>query len=250
MLGADRTMVSNIEAARTGISANRVRQLACHYQCPNPDLVESLAAMASSRKVRRWWEEYRGKLPDGFLDMSEVEYHATHIRTAQTVHLPGLLQTEDHARAIFDLAVPTLPRLEVELRVAHRLGRQSLLTCENPTRYVGVIHEAALRMRFGTADVARAQLQHLVDMAERDNITLLVIPFSVGNFHGAGQTVLYAQGDVPELDTVHLDTSFGAQFLDAPTPLANYRSLLDLMEGSALPADPSRQFIHSIAQDM
>ncbi|QHY98310.1 Helix-turn-helix protein [Streptomyces sp. S4.7] len=250
MLGADRTMISNIEAGRTGLSEDRVRQIACHYKCPDTALIDALAAMAATRRTRYWWAEYRGKLPDGYLDVSEIEYHAAAIRTAQTVHLPGLLQTEEHARAIFDFAVPELPRLEVELRVAHRMGRQSILTGENPTPYVGIIHEAALRLEFGGHEVARQQLHHLADAADQPHVTLLVIPFSAGAFHGAGQSILYADGVVPELDTVQLDTSFGAHFVDAPTPLANYRSLLDLMERSALPPDESQKLIRSIARDL
>ncbi|MEO3752775.1 helix-turn-helix transcriptional regulator [Streptomyces sp. B6B3] len=250
MLGADRTMVSNIEAGRTGVSEERVRQLACLYQCPDQKLVDALAEMVSARKTKYWWDEYRGKLPDGFLDVSEVEHHATAIRTAQTVHLPGLFQTEEHARALFDLVVPELPRLQVELGVAHRLGRQRVLEGDGARPYVGIIHEAALRMRFGGRDVARRQLERLVEASHRDNVTLLVIPFSAGSFHGAGQSVLYAEGPVPQLDTVQLDTAYGAHFVDAPTPLANYRTLLGLMERSALSAAESRQLIRSIAREV
>ncbi|WP_443080644.1 helix-turn-helix domain-containing protein [Streptomyces sp. PTD5-9] len=247
ILGVDRTMICNMEAARTGISEERVRQIACHYRCPDSALIDALASMAGGRRTRHWWDEYRGKLPDGHLEVSEIEHFAVRIRTAQTIHLPGLFQIEDHARAIFDFAVPQLPRLDVELRVAHRMSRQSVVTGENPTPYVGIIHEAALRLEFGGRDVARRQLDHLADSAELDHVTLLVIPFSAGAFHGAGQSVLYTEGPVPQLDTVQLDTSFGSQFIDAPTPLGNYRSLLDLMEKSALSPDESRRFIRSIA---
>lgn len=250
MLGADRTMVSNIEAGRTSVSEDRVRQLACHYRCPDEALVDALAAIAGGRRARHWWTEYREKLPEGHLDVSELEHYATRIRTAQTVHLPGLLQTEEHARAIFELTVPKLPRLDVELRVAHRMQRQSVLTGPNPTPYVGIIHEAALRLRFGGRSVARAQVERLADAAAQPHITLLVIPFSVGGFHGAGQSVLYAEGAVPQLDTVQLDTALGANFVDAPTPLANYRSLLDLMEASTLSSDDSQELIRSIASKL
>ncbi|GGV95680.1 transcriptional regulator [Streptomyces gelaticus] len=250
LLGADRTMISNIEAGRTGLSEERLRQIACHYGCSDQTLIDALASMAASRRAKHWWDEYRGKLPDGYLDVSEIEHYATRIMTAQTVHLPGLFQTEEHARAIFDLAVPQLPRLEVELRVAHRMSRQAVLGGERPTPYTGIIHEAALRLEFGGRDVARRQLEHLADSSEQDHVTLLVIPFSAGAFHGAGQSILYAEGPVRQLDTVQLDTSFGAQFLDAPTPLANYRSLLDLMVRSALPHDESRALIRSIAREL
>lgn len=250
MLGTDRTMISNIEAGRTGVSDERVRQLACHYKCPDQALTDALAEMAATRTTTGWWEEYRGKLPDGFLDVSDIEHHATGIRTAQTVHLPGLFQTEAHARALFDLVVPPLPRLEVELRVAHRMGRQRIFDRERPPRYVGIIHEAALRMQFGGRDVAREQLTRLAEAADRETVTLLVVPFAVGSFHGAGQSVLYAEGRVPQLDTVQMDTAYGAHFVDAPTPLANYRSLLDLMEASALSPADSQDFIRSVAREL
>lgn len=206
--------------------------------------------MAHSRRTRHWWDEYRGKLPDGFLDVCEIEFYASGIRTAQTVHIPGLLQTEEHARALFELVVPALPRLEIELRVAHRLGRQRVLEGDGAVPYVGILHEAALRMRFGGREVTRGQLLHLADSSERANITLRVIPFSAGSFHGAGQSVLYAKGSVSQLDTVHLDTAHGAELTDAPTPLANYRSLLDLMENSALEAEESRDLILSVAREL
>lgn len=250
LLGTDRTLISNVEAGRTGLSGERVRQLACLYKCPDEQLVAALSAVADSRRARHWWDEYRGKLPDGFLDVSEVEYYSVRLRTAQTVHLPGLFQTEEHARALFDLVVPPLPRLEVELRVAHRLGRQRILDGEQATPYTGIIHEAALRMRFGGRDIARRQLSHLAEGSERDNVSVRVIPFSAGSFHGAGQSVLYAEGVVPQLDTVQLDTAHGAHLADAPTPLANYRSLLDLMERSALQPSQSRDLIREIAQEL
>lgn len=242
-------MISNIEAGRVGISEQRLRQLACNYKCPDQDLIDALAAMTGGRKHGAWWEEYRGKLPDGFLDVSELEHYATRIRTAQTVHLPGLLQTEDHARAIFEIVVPKLPRLELELRVAHRLERSAIFRRETPTPYTGIIHEAALRMQFGGREIARKQLEYLAEASEQDNIKLLVIPFSAGSFPSAGQSILYAEGPVRQLDTVHLDTTYGPSFIDAPTPLTNYGSVLNLMEYTAMSPEDSRELIRSIARD-
>ena len=81
-------------------------------------------------------------------------------------------------------------------------------------------------------------------------MTLRVIPFSAGAFHAAGQSILYAEGPIPQLDTVQLDAPLGAHFVDAPTPLANCRSLLDLMEQSALSPDESQKFIRSITREL
>ncbi|MFJ2260631.1 DUF397 domain-containing protein [Streptomyces sp. NPDC087844] len=130
--------------------------------------------MLGPRRPTHWWDQYRGQIPEGHLEVSEVEHFATHIRTAQTVHLPGLLQTADHARPIFELTVPKLSRLEVELRVAHRLGRQQVLTRNNAIPYVGIIHDTALRLEFGGRDAVRTQLEYLAEASERDNVTLLI----------------------------------------------------------------------------
>jgi transcriptional regulator with XRE-family HTH domain len=248
-LGTDRTNISNIEAGRYGISEERLRRLASIYECNDEALIDTLAAMTGGRKAG-WWDEYRGKVPSGHLDISEIEHYAVHLRTVQTTHLPGLFQTEDHARALFDLVVPKLPRLEVELRVAHRMGRQSVIKRDDPVPYIGIIHEAALRMQFGSRDVVQAQLQHLLDESERDNVTLLVIPFANGGFPNVGDAVLYATADNPHLDTVHMDSPAGPLFFDSPTQLENFRLRLDLAEQAALAPKKSADFIHRIAKDL
>lgn len=249
-LGADRTMVSNIEAARTGLSEDRVRQIASFYRCSDHALIDALAGMTGARRGRLWWEEYRGKVPCGFLDICELEHYAVALRTSQTTHLPGLFQTEDHARAIFSLAVPKPRPLELELRLAQRMARQTLLDRPNPPQYTGIIHEAALRIQFGGAKTTRAQLEYLAEASERERVTLLVIPFSAGGIFGDGQSILYAKGPVPQLDTVQLDSALGAVFVDAPTPLTNYAALLDNMERMALPAVASRDLILAIAREL
>ena len=107
-LGIAQTKLSNTEAARVGVSPDRVRHFACQYACDDTALIDALARMAAERE-RGWWEEYRGRLPDIFLDLAELEHLAAHLRTFETVHIPGLLQTEEQIRAIYAQSVPELP---------------------------------------------------------------------------------------------------------------------------------------------
>ncbi|MEU5897722.1 helix-turn-helix domain-containing protein [Streptomyces venezuelae] len=249
LLGMRQAQVSNMETGRVGVSAERVRTLACNYACSDKALVEAIAEMTGDRK-RGWWEEYRGILPAGLLDLAEVEHHATRLRTAITVHIPGLLQTTDHARELFRQVVPELPPPDVEHRVSFRIKRQAVLFQELPTPYLAVIHEAALRMQFGGPDVTKSQLQHLLDMSEREHITIKVLPFSAGSFPGSGQSLFYSSGKVPQLDTVHLDQSHGPTFLDAEAQLEMYRLLLDQIESIALDVTRSRDLIHHLIRDL
>ncbi|MDH6139364.1 MULTISPECIES: helix-turn-helix domain-containing protein [Kitasatospora] len=249
LLGLDRTKISNMESGVRVVSAERVRTLASNYSCADEDHVEALVAMAEGQN-RGWWEEFRGALPAGLSDIAELEWHAARIQTAQTVHVPGLLHTDEYARTVFGAVLPPLSRLEIELRVSHRMARQRVLERPDPVPYVGYVHEAALRMHFGGRKVMRGQLEHLCAVSERENITLRVLPVECGVFPGAGHALLYAQGPVPQLDTVQLDSAHGPEFMNAEAQLAKYRAHLDWMAAAALSPEKSRDFIHAIAQDL
>ncbi|MGA5602363.1 DUF5753 domain-containing protein [Streptomyces griseoincarnatus] len=161
------------------------------------------------------------------------------MRGANTVHVPGLLQTPEQSRAIFRAVVPQLPEHDVALRLAHRSECQGVITRDNPVPYVAVIHEAALRMQFGGRDVARGQLHYLLEASEWDHVTVFALPFDHGTFPGAGQTVVYAEGPVRQLGTVQIDNSHGPDFLHAETQPAQYRAQLDPLEGLALSPERS-----------
>ncbi|MFF4420637.1 helix-turn-helix transcriptional regulator [Streptomyces sp. NPDC001549] len=244
-LGTSQGQLSNVETGRFGVSSERVRAMARVYSVCDPLLVDALAAMASDR-TKGWWEQYREILPPGLLDLAELEHHGLALRAAYTVHVPGLLQTAEHAREIFGHVLPPLPQADVEQRVAHRIKRQEVLHRDDPIPYTAIIHEAALRMKFGGHSVVKAQLTHLLEMGELSHVRILVIPFDAGSFPGSGQSIYYVHGPVPQLDTVHLDQSHGPALVDAEAQLAKYRLLLDRMEGAALECGKSRAFIHSI----
>ncbi|MET9989745.1 helix-turn-helix transcriptional regulator [Streptomyces mutabilis] len=249
LLGVKQAQISNMEAGRVGVSPERVRALACHYDCADQSLVQALSEMTSERS-RGWWEEYRETLPNTLLDLAEMEHHATQLRAGITAHIPGLLQIHDHAREVFRQVVPELSPPDIEHRLSFRIKRQAVLFSESPTPYRAYIHEAALRMQFGGRHVTRRQLQHVINMSERSHITVRVIPFAAGAFPGSGQSILYAYGPVPPLDTVHLDQSHGSALIDAKAQLDKYRVLLDRMEGIALPPRESRELIRAIDQEL
>ncbi|MGA5019531.1 helix-turn-helix domain-containing protein [Streptomyces griseoincarnatus] len=249
LLGVDRSRISNMESGQRGINAERLRKLACNCDCTDETYIDALVEMAEPSQAG-WWERYRGSLPQGLLDISETEAYAAGLRGANTVHVPGLLQTPEHAMAIFRAVVPQLPEHEVALRLAHRSERQSVINRDNPVPYVAVIHEAALRMQFGGRAVARGQLQYLLEVSEWDHVTVLVLPFTHGAFPGSGQTVVYAEGPVRQLDTVQIDNSHGPDFLYAEAQLAKYRAQLDLLEGLALSPERSRDYIRQIAHHL
>lgn len=238
--------VSAIEGGRYGVSGERVRTFAHNYGCTDEELIDALAAMTTGRH-RIWWDEYRDVLPADMLDLAELEYHAASICTTQVSHLPGLLQTVDYARCIFRQHIPELPPPLLEYRTSHRIKRQQIFLGDSPKPFQAIIHEAALQMRFGGRQVTESQLLYLAEMSERPNITVQVVPFAAGDFPGSGQTVVYAEGPLPQLDTVQLDTEHGAELLFADAQLANYRTSIGRFKAIALAPAASRDFIYKIA---
>ncbi|WP_277032516.1 helix-turn-helix transcriptional regulator [Actinacidiphila oryziradicis] len=247
LLSINRTHITNMELARFGVSEERVRELAANYSCPDNAYVDALAAIARERKGG-WWEDYRGALASAGLDLAELEHHATSLRTVHIIHVPGLLQTEDYARAVLSEAVPQWSPTELRRRLSHRMRRRDILDRDDPPSCTFTVHEAAMRTRFGDRRVLLAQLGHLLEASERTNVSVHVIPLNASGFPVAGIALTYATGPVPRLDTVQLDAAHGSAFLDAEAQLANHRGILERTAKVALPAKESREFVHAIAQ--
>ncbi|MFD0261825.1 helix-turn-helix domain-containing protein [Kitasatospora indigofera] len=249
LLGVDQAKASHFEAGRAGISEERIRRFASHCASDDTALIEALVTMATER-VRGWWEEYRDVLSRGFLDLAEAEWHATAVHTVRIADIPGIMQTEEHARAVFAYSVPELPQADLDAKVAYRVQRRVLLDRNPAPALTAVIHEAALRMRVGGSATARAQLAFLLEISERSNVEIRVIPFTAEDFGGTSWSMYYLTGPVPPLDTVHLDTPLKGVFLDAEAQLKRYRSLFSKVKNSSLGPSESRDLISRFMKDL
>ncbi|MFF8485556.1 helix-turn-helix transcriptional regulator [Streptomyces antibioticus] len=249
LLGVSSTQINQIEYGYSGVSEKRLRSLAAHYSCMDEPFTDALVAMATDR-TRGWWEEFRGRLPSAFLDLAELEHHATYRFDLEFLHIPGLFQTEDYARGVFAYRVPALPKEDLELRVSHRTQRRAVIDRPEPAPYEAVIHEAALRIRVGDRAAARAQLVRILELSELDHITVRVIPFDRDNFGGAWSAMMLAGGAVPKLDTAVRDAAHGTLFIDSESQLEAFRTLFRKVEAASLNPERSRDLIHQIAKEL
>ncbi|MBC7267977.1 MAG: helix-turn-helix transcriptional regulator [Streptomyces sp.] len=249
LLGVSNVQISQIENGLSGVSEQRLRRLASNYSCTDDELIDALVAMASDR-TKGWWEKYKWQLPTPFLDLAELEHHATYRHDVELLYIPGLLQTEDYARATFSSRIPELPPDDLELRVAHRMQRKAILEGPAPVRYEAVIHEAALRIKVSDSAVSRAQLARVIELAEADHITVRVIPFDLDGFGGTWTSMMLAGGTVPRLDTALGDAPHGTDFIDSEAQLNVLRTLFRRVEAVSLDPDRSRDFIHNVAKEL
>ena len=249
LLGSNSVQMSQIESGIAGVSEERVRRFAAHYACADDGLVTALVAMATER-TRGWWEEARGTLPTPFLDLAELEHHAAYRWDVDFLHVPGLLQTADYARALFSYVNPDFPHGELERWVEHRMKRRVIIERPRPIPYEAVIHEAALRIRVGDRATARTQLTRILELSDADHVAVRVVPFDLDSFAGAGSAMVYAGGPVPRLDTVVRDGPHGTVFIDAEAQLTRFRTLFRKVEAASLEPQQSRDFIHRLAKEL
>ncbi|MEU3829632.1 helix-turn-helix domain-containing protein [Streptomyces sp. SID486] len=249
LLGTNSVQMSQIESGIAGVSEQRVRRLAANYACADADLIDALAAMATDR-TRGWWEEYQGTLPAAYQDLAELDHHARFRKDVAVIHVPGLLQTEEYARALFAYMNPEFPPSEVDLRVEHRMKRRIVIDGPDPIPYEAVIHEAALRIRVAGRPASRAQLVRVLEASEADHVTVQVIPFALDGFAGAGSTMVHLGGTVPRLDTVVRDAPHGTAFVDSEAQLEHFRKLFRRVKKDALSPGRSRDLIHRLAKEL
>ena len=204
--------MSHIESGLAGVSEQRLRRLASHYACTDEEFIDALVAMATDR-THGWWEEYRGLLPTSFLNLSELDHHARFQRNVAILFVPGLLQTEDYARAVFSNRIPELPEEELELRVRHRIARRLIIEGPSP------IPSRCSDPRSGTAD--DGQRPHRVTSPARTHPGTLRSSShhrdassrsTLDGFSRGGSTMAYVGGSVAKLDTVIRDGPTGAVY--------------------------------------
>lgn len=238
IIRASHSKMSRLELGRVGFKDRDVADLLSEYGVHDGQEREALRALARQANGQGWWHVYSDILPDWFEAYVGLEEAATDIRTYEVQFVPGLLQTEDYARAVTRLQYTDIPKQneEAERRVSLRMARQRLLTTEDPLRLWAVIDEAALRRILGGHEVMRGQVRHLIEVSARPNVTIQVIPFDKGGHAAAGgpfSIVRFAEPDLP--DVVYLEQLTSALYLDRREDVDHY---LAVMERLCLEAEP------------
>ena len=236
-IGMGRAQLSQIETAKTTILTERLTALCDLYGCTDEDYIDALVAL-SETSGKGWWSAYKRTMVTDALSLAELESDAMEVRTHQSLFIPGIFQTSDYARAIFNSPGLGFDNFEAPLRF--RMERKRILTAESPPTVRAVIHEAALRIRFGGAQVVREQLLHLIELSKLPHVTIQVYPFNAQAYAAISGNFIHIIPDNPRLSTVALEQNIGLQYLGEQFHLQRYGALFDLLAENALaPIDVS-----------
>ncbi|WP_327402518.1 helix-turn-helix domain-containing protein [Streptomyces sp. NBC_01288] len=232
-----RAQLSHIELGRTSILTERLLELCHTYGCTDKPYVDALVSL-SEATGKGWWSAYKKHLGSGGLNLAELEAQAVALRMHESLFIPGIFQTADYARAIFNS--PELGFEHIDEAVKFRMERQSILTGRNSPAIHAVIHEAALHMRFGSVQVVREQLVRLIELARFPHVTIQIYPFSAQAYAALSGNFVHAVPRTPQLGTVVLDRATGTDYLREPHQLDEYSSLFARLADNALdPVDVS-----------
>jgi transcriptional regulator with XRE-family HTH domain len=250
VIRATHSKISRLERGRSGPKQRDVADLLSLYGVADEAQREELLALARQASAPGWWQRYSDVVPGWFELYLGLERAASVIRTYEVQFVHGLLQTEDYARAVIRIGRDGAPAKEIDRRVSVRMKRQQLLTQADPPEIWAVLDEAALRRSPGRPELLRAQLEHLLHVAELPGVTLQVAAFGAGPHAAAGGpfTILrFREPDVP--DQVYLEQLSSALYLDDPGDVADYMAVMGQLRVQAETEAASKQLIRALLRE-
>lgn len=231
-------------------SASLVGAVETATQTPPPDLAERAdEALGTDGLLTRLWEHWVGKeisrarLPVWFRPFVQYEARATVLWQFEPVAVPGLLQTEDYARAVIRTGHPGEGNDEIEALVTARMERQTILDRANPPTLVVLLQEGVLSHVVGTRQVMHEQMEILLKAAQRPKVILQIVPESAGVSASAAGMFTIAKLDDNGGDVVYFETVATGQVTDRADDVAACATAFEVLRAEALPREASLDLI-------
>ncbi len=247
---ASGSKISRMELGKVSFKERDIADLLTLYGVTDEGERATLLSLAREAKQPGWWHRYADVLPGWFQGYVGLEAAASLIRTYEVQFVPGLLQTEDYARAVISIGHPDAAAEEIDRRVELRMTRQQLLTRPGGLALWAVVDEASLRRPVGGRHVLRSQLEALIKASERPNVTLQVIPLRFGGHAGAGGSFSILRFPEPDLpDVVYLEQLTGAIYLDRREDVDRYTDAMERLCVEAEVPSNTVEVLEGIFQD-
>jgi transcriptional regulator with XRE-family HTH domain len=244
--------IIRIENGSVSISTNDLKALLRHYQIVDEDRAGELVALARAARERSWWSVYRDVASPRLLQFIEYEAAAVITRNFEPLLIPGLLQTEEYARAVIRQFYerPTAERVDALMKL--RMKRQELLSRAEPPLLFFILDEAVIRRLVGGKAVMRRQIRQLTEMVDRPNVTVEVVPFSAGVHAGMnGSFVVLEFPDAEDDDVLYLESTQGELIKpDLPEEILTYRETFEQLREMSLGPEGSVTYLSKVADEM
>ena len=247
--GINSVTMYRIEHARVRPQTRTLRTLLDLYGMERDQQSELVELLRDARE-RGWLHPYQSELPEQYMTFIGFEGEAESAWDYESLFIPGLLQTEDYARAVITGVLPFASRDEVERRVEVRMERQQVLRADSPLQLWGIVDEAALRRQVGGPAIMRAQFRHLMEASESPNVIFQLIPFDAGAHAGMpGSFIVLQFADEAIPDVIYIDSMAGDLFLEAESDVRRYKLVFEHLRAVSASPDASRSLLTSLATE-
>ena len=247
---ASESKVSRLEHGRVAFKERDVADLLTMYGVADAAEREAFLDMVRHANQPGWWRRYGDVMPSWFQDFVGLEESASLIQAFELQFVPGLLQIEEYALAVATRGRPDFASPEVRRRMALRMERQKILIGVHPPILWAVLDESVLHRPLGGRRVLRAQLEHMLDISQRPNVTIQVVPRHLSGYaaEGSFNILRFAEPELP--DVVYVEHLGGALYLDGQLEIEIYSLALDRLMVDAETPDRSRQLIAKVLAEI
>jgi hypothetical protein len=244
--------ISRMELGRVSFKERDVLDLLTLYGVHDEHERATLLARVQEANAPSWWHPYSDITPNWFQRYLGLEATAALIRAYEVQFVPGLLQTEEYARAVVRLGHGTARPEDVERRVRLRMERQQALNRPDPPTLWAVVDEAALRRPVGGHRVMRDQLEALVAIVTKTpHVKLQVVPLASGGHAAAGGSFTILRFPHEELpDLVYIEQLTSALYLEKPEDVDCYFDAVSRLYVEAAPLENTVKILDQIISDL
>jgi transcriptional regulator with XRE-family HTH domain len=249
-LGVAPSTLSRIETGKAPTKSAYLNQMLEMYGVAEPGQRQVLVDMAREGHRKGWWAAYDDVLPSGFDIYVGLEAETAAVRGYEISVVPGLLQTPDYARAVLREMFPRHEAEQIDRLVDLRMKRQRRFDDNPPLELWAIIDEAAVRRPVGGKQVMRAQLEHLLDMAQRPGITVQVLPFDCGAHagHGGPFSILEFPNRT-DSEVAYVESVAGYLYLEKDREVRARVESFDRLRAAALAPAASVDLLAQVAQE-
>lgn len=187
----------------------------------------------------------RASTPDWFQDLTDREADAARIWIFGGQYVPGLIQTEDYARALLDAG----RAVDKDRALKARMGRQHVLRRRNPPELSVILSENALAWAVGGPEVHSQQLERLLELAELPNVILRVVPRTTGAYEGLDGDFSLVESPDGEL-VAWVEAPGAGRLVTDSQKVVDFRARYERIGAQALPVKGSKELIHQYLEEL
>jgi hypothetical protein len=247
---ASESKMRRLETGQVGFKERDVADLLTLYGITNAVERQQFLELVQQSNQLGWWHPYNDLIPKWFEDFVGLEEAASRIQTYELMFVPGLLQTEEYARAVAGHGEPKPAPEEIQRRVDLRRQRQKILLGPHAPKLWAIVDEAVLHRPLGGERILRDQLGHLLEITTQPNISLQVVPFhKSGSAAESAFTLLrFAEPELPNV--AYVEHVGGALYAEKFDEIETYSRVMDRLAVSAETPDGSRQLLAKLRADI